>query len=122
MSSNPYKAPESKTVETTDEKKKVPLSQASGRKKLIIGIPAFIICGFLAYIGIAPGITRMLAVITGAYAFVGLIEIIGGESLASSVKKWDSLPGRKKFIISTGVILMAIIIFISLMPLVAKYF
>jgi len=121
MSSNPYKVPESRTVETIDEKKKVPLSQASGRKKLIIGIPASSICGILAYIGIAPGITRMLAVILGAYAFVGLIEVIGGESLASLAKKWDSLPGWKKFIISTGVIFMAIILCISSMPLVARF-
>ena len=77
MSSNPYKAPESITVETIDEKK-VQLSQASGRKKNIIGIPASSICGILAYIGIAPGITRIFG-----------------------KKKWDSLMELKKFIIST---------------------
>lgn len=63
----------------------------------------------------------MLAVISGAYAFVGFIEVIGGESLADSAKRWDSLPGWKKFIISTSVIIMAIIVFISVMPILAKY-
>ena len=122
MSNNPYKAPEAKTFKATEEIKKVPLSQAPGSKKLLIGIPVSIICGILAYIGIASAITRMLAAILGAYAFVGLIEVIGGESLSSSAKKWDSLPGWKKFIISTAVITISVIVFIGLMPIVAKYF
>ena len=122
MSNDPYKTPETSKLETVQRMDKVPLSQAPGRKKLIIGIPASIVFVVLAYIGIAPGITRMVSVIFGAYALVGFIEVIGGESLIASAKKWDSLPGWKKFVISTAVIVAAIVGFIGLMPMVAKYF
>ena len=59
MSSNPYKAPESRTIETIDEKRKFNYHRLQDVKKHIIGIPASSICGILAYIVIAPGITRI---------------------------------------------------------------
>jgi hypothetical protein len=69
---------------------------------------------------IAQGITMFLAVALGAYALVGLIEILGGETIASAARTWDGQPGWKKFLISLAVILLALGGFISLIPLLAK--
>ena len=100
--------------------KKTPLSQASGKKKLIVGIPATIICFALFYLEILPGITKMLGVIFSAYVIVGLIEVIVGNSLSSASEKWELMPSWKKFIISTFVIAGFFILVIALMPYVAR--
>ena len=121
MTNNIYETPKSDLNEADEEIKKVTLSQSSGKKKVLVGLPVSLICGFLALVGIAPGITKMLSVILAGYAIVGLIEIIGGNALALSAKKWDMMSGWKKFIISIMVILIAIIGFITVMPIVAKF-
>lgn len=104
----------------TSKTKKPPLSQAPGIDKLMIGVPAAILCGALAHLGYFVGFTRMFAVIAGAYALVGAIEVLGGESLAASAKKWDRLPGWKKFLISIVVILAFFVLVIVLIPIVIK--
>ena len=121
MPDNPYKAPESKLTDASEPSAKPSLSRATGKKKLLVGVPATLICGVLAYYGILPGITRMLAVILGAYAIVGLVEIIGGDSLASLAKSWDSLPAWKKFIFSIVIIIVAFAIFIAIAMNIAKF-
>lgn len=118
MSNNPYEAPKAKIAEVSE---KTPLSRASGKNKLLVGITTSVICGVLAYFEILPGITRMLSIIMGAYALVGLIEVVGGESLVSLAKRWDSLPGWKKFILSVIVIIIAFTIFMVLAINIAKF-
>ena len=100
--------------------KKIPLSQASGKKKLIVGIPATITSFVLFYLEILPGITKMLGVILAAYVIVGLIEVVVGDSLSSASKKWELMPSWKKFIISTIVIVGFFVLVIALMPYVAE--
>lgn len=97
----------------------VPLSQAPGRKKIVVAIPGALIFAILCMNGIFEPITKFLALALCAYAFVGGLEILFGESLASSAKKWDSLAGWKKFLISLLVILIALVGFLSLMPVLA---
>jgi hypothetical protein len=62
----------------------------------------------------------MLAVIFAAYAIVGLVEVVLGESLLSAGKKWDLMPGWKKFLISLAVIIGAFAVFFSVMPFIAE--
>ncbi len=121
MTKDPYKPPQEKTIEEVREAQKTPLSQASGKKKLLIGSAFSILCGLLAYFGVISGITKMLSILLAAYALVGLVEVLAGESLVASAKKWDDLASWKKFIISLVVILFALGIFIGAMPLVATF-
>ncbi len=81
---------------------KTPLSQASGKKKLLVGVPVSLIGAFMWAANIPFG--SMLSVILGAYAIVGLIEVVGGDSLKGAAGKWDTLAGWKKFLIAIGVI------------------
>ena len=104
--------------ETSD--KKTPLSQATGKKKLVVGIPATVISFVLFYLEILPGITKMLGIILAAYVIVGLIEVIAGDSLLSASKKWELIPGWKKFIISTFIIVGFFVLVIALMPYLAE--
>jgi len=120
MTNNIDEAPNSKLNETNEESQNIPLSQSSGKKKIFVGIPVSLICGFLAFIGVLPDITKMLSIVLAGYAIVGIIEVIGRDSLVLSAKKWDMMPGWKKFIISITVVLISVIGFIAVMPIVAK--
>lgn len=122
MTNNIYETPNSKLNKTKEESQKAPLSQSSGKKKIFVGVPVSLICGFLAFIGVLPGITKMLSIVLAGYAIVGIIEVIGGNALALSAKKWDMMPSWKKLIISITVVLIAVIGFIAVMPIVAKFF
>jgi hypothetical protein len=110
----------------TDREKQMnknpPLSQAPGRKKILIGVPAALLLAGLTYMGWGFRISGMLAVILGAYAIVGVVEIIGGESLVNLGKQWDALAGWKKFFISIAVIVIFFTALMLIMPTVAEYF
>lgn len=98
--------------------RKVPLSQASGKKKLLIGVPVSLIGAVLWAFDLPFGM--MLCVTLGAYAIVGLIEVIGGDSLKTTAAKWDTLQGWKKFLIA-AVFICAIFLAIGLMlPILAQ--
>lgn len=96
-----------------------PLAQASGKRKLLVAIPACALATVLLFMDIAPGITRFFAVVMGGYAIVGLVEILMGESLVSAGRKWDRLAGWKKFLISLAAVIAAFALFMSLIPVVA---
>lgn len=102
--------------------KNPPLSQAPGLKKILIGVPAALILAGLTYMGWGFRISGMLSIILGAYAIVGVVEIIGGESLVNLGKKWDALAGWKKFVISVLVIVTFFTALMLIMPTVAGYF
>lgn len=101
------------------EKKQVPLSQAPGKQKLLVAIPGAMAFSVAAYLGIFKDITRFLSLALWAYAIVGLLEVIFGESLASAARRWDSLAGWKKFLLSLLVIVVAIVGFGALIPVFA---
>jgi hypothetical protein len=100
--------------------REVPLSQAGGRKKLLVAAPSAAIATGLCILGIAPAFTKMLAVILAAYAAVGVAELALGESLLGASKRWDAMPGWKKFVISLVVIIGSMAIAFSVMPLIAE--
>ncbi|WLQ11909.1 hypothetical protein O5O45_19460 [Hahella aquimaris] len=97
-----------------------PLSQAPGRKKLVVAFPSAVVVSFLYVIGVADSLAKMLAIILWAYALIGLIETLIGGRLVSLSAKWDIMAGWKKFIISVFTIVFALFCFISLIPIAAK--
>lgn len=97
-----------------------PLSQSSPKKKLYIGIPTIAISLVIYNLGIVPNIAKFIAIAMCAYVIVGLIELALGDSLVSAAKSWDNLAGWKKFLISLLVIIVALVVFISLIPVFAK--
>ena len=54
------------------------------------------------------------------YGIIGIIELIMGDRLVNASSRWDKLQSWKKFTISLVIILVAIIGFISLIPVVAE--
>jgi hypothetical protein len=105
------------TTNITD--RKIPLSQAPAKKKLLVAVPSAAASGVLWYVGVADNLTGMLAVLLTAYAIVGFIEILGGQSLVAAAKNWDRLAGWKQFLISVAVVVVAFVVFMYLMGVVA---
>lgn len=103
-----------------EARKKVPLSQAGGTKKLLVAVPGAAIAIGLFFLGIAPAFTKMLAVMFVAYAAVGLVEVVLGESLLAAGRRWDEMPGWKKFLVSLVVIVGSLAVAFAVMPLVAE--
>lgn len=95
-----------------------PLSQASGKKKLLIGVPVSLFGGVLWFLNLPMGMP--LCVFLGAYAIVGLIEVLGGDSLKASAAKWDELAGWKKFLFASGVIGACLLALGLLLPILAR--
>jgi hypothetical protein len=92
---------------------KKPLSQASARKKLLVALPLMLLCGGLYVAGIAPDVSRMLCVFLGAYAIVGVLELLLGSSLRKAGSQWDQLPGWRQAIISVLVICTAFFVAVA---------
>ena len=99
------------------EPKKMPLSQATGKKKLAVTFPLIFVGGILLLKDIPGG--WALTLLPGAYAFVGLIEIVGGKSLSDASKKWDAQPKWRKLLIGGTVIGGLIATFCLLLPIIA---
>jgi hypothetical protein len=97
--------------------KKVPLSQASPIKKIVIGIPSCLLFVVLHHFKFIEGVALFLAIALGAYVIVGFIELILGDSLIMASKKWDQLIWWKKLIISAFVIVFSFLFFAQLMVL-----
>lgn len=101
--------------------RKILLSQATGKKKLLVALPgAFVAFGFGAA-GVFANLTRFVAIALCAYAIVGLIEVALGDSLVGACRRWDVLAGWKKFLISSAVIVGALAFFISLISVFAQW-
>ncbi len=98
-----------------EELQKTTLSQAPGKKKLLVGAPLAIVGGLLWALNIPGGMG--LCVLLGGYALVGLVEVLGGSSLVAAAKNWDALPGWKKFLIAASTIGVAIIGACLLIPI-----
>lgn len=98
---------------------KQPLSQASGKKKLLVGIPVSLVGGVMWALHIPFG--SLLFMVLGAYALVGLVEVLAGSSLTAASERWDRFPGWKKFLIGTAVVGAALIGLMSSLPLLAAW-
>jgi hypothetical protein len=98
--------------------KKAPLSQAPGKKKLLVGIPMAAVSGGAYLMGLGS-LAQMFFIAFLAYAVVGLIEVILGASLVRAGEAWERLDWWQKGLASVVVILGALVLFINLMPLFA---
>lgn len=94
------------------------LSQASAKRKLLIALPLTLIGAVMWSADVAGGMT--LCILFGAYALVGAIKLVGGNSLGDAAKNWDALPGWKKGLISAIVIAAAIAILILVIVIYAR--
>lgn len=103
-----------------DVDKAQPLSQRPAKQKIILGLLGVVTAGTLTLLGIFKDITYMLTIILLAYLFVGVIELLGGQSLSKMAANWDQLPGWKKFVISTLVIVGFFMAIIFILPLLIK--
>jgi len=101
------------TPEKTD---RAPLSQRSGRAKLVVGIPLLLVAIAATFITPISDIAKLLAAAAGAYVIVGVIETVAGSSLSRLAKSWDQLSPWKQRLISTIVIVSMIVGCIVLLP------
>ena len=99
---------------------KPPLSQASGKKKLLVAGPSAVLCALLLGTPQFDAGARMLAAGLAAYAIVGLLEVLLGQRLVRAGERWANLPGWQKFVASTVVIIVALGLAISAIPLLAS--
>jgi len=99
---------------------KNPLSRAPGRAKLLVAAPLCLLFGVLSAIGVATDICTMVAISFGAFALVGLIEVLLGSSLLRASNRWDDLAAWKKFAISLIVIGGALVLAVTLIPAVSS--
>jgi hypothetical protein len=99
---------------------KTPLSQASGKKKLLIAVPSAVLCAALSGMPKFGAIAKMLSIGFAAYAMVGLVEVLLGDRLQRANESWANLAGWKKATIGAGVVLGSLALAFSLIPLLAS--
>lgn len=102
------------------ESNQSPLSRAPAKRKILIGFIAGLVNLYFASGNEEAKFMFMAGAFLIGYGIVGCLELLLGESLVNASKKWDELKPWKKFIISLVVIILALIVFISLIPIVAK--
>jgi hypothetical protein len=107
-------------MNTSTKADRAPLSQRSGRAKLLIGMPLFLAAVAATYITPIADIAKLIAAAAGAYVIVGIIETIAGSSLSRLAKSWDQLPSWKQGLISTVVIVTMIVGSIALLPTLSR--
>lgn len=100
---------------------KTPLSQAPGKTKLRVAIPGALVATSFWSLDVFSGIAKTFAIGLLAYAIVGFVEILFGESLVGAARKWDQLAGWKKLLMSLVLVLCTLALFMALMPLLAQW-
>jgi hypothetical protein len=99
--------------------RKVPLSRAPGKKKLLVGVPLSVVSG-LAYFAGLGSLAQMLFVAFTAYAVVGLLEVLLGASLSRAGEAFARLAWWKRGLVSLVVIVGAIVFAIAVIPAVLR--
>lgn len=120
MEQQPYQPPKSDVVSEQEKieqsgkqkARRPPLSRATGKRKIFIALPVSIVFAFIL------GPTSLFTIVFGAYALVGFVEVLGGESLVSMTKRWDSLPRWKQNLLSLLVIILFLVLVIVLIPMI----
>ena len=107
-------------MKNSEKKEIAPLSQRSGRTKLLVGIPLLLAAIGATYIAPVADIAKLLAIAAGAYVLVGIIEALAGASLSRLAKSWDKLPSWKQGLISAVVIGFMIGGAIMLLPFLSR--
>lgn len=102
------------------ESNEKPLSRAPAKRKILTGFIAGFVNLYFASGNEEAKFMFMAGVFLIGYGIVGCLELALGESLVKASNNWDSLKAWEKFIVSFVVILLAVIVFISLIPVVAK--
>lgn len=99
---------------------KLPLSQKPPVYKLLAAIPAVLLIAYSQLFEVEAGFAGNVGLFLLAYASVGVVEIQLDKRMPNAKGKWDSMAGWKKLLISMVIIVFALTLFLSLMPLVAK--
>lgn len=87
--------------------------RANGLRKLMIGAAGAIVIGVVFYLisrtGYAPTSFALIPfALPGAYALIGILEIIVGVPFVDLADRWDDLAGWQRGILGTLVVAMAI--------------
>lgn len=90
------------------------LAGASPQRKLLIALPAALLCGVLLYLDLLAPMVRWGVVVFAAYAMVAVVEMIAGETLVSLARSWDTLAGWKKLLISIAVVVGVFAVFMGI--------
>ena len=99
--------------------RKVPLSRAPGKKKLLVGIPMTIISGAAYMIGLGP-LAQMFFIGFLAYVLVGLVEVILGSSLVRAGEAWTRLAWWQRGLASFVVVVGAMALVVTVIPMVFR--
>jgi hypothetical protein len=118
----PIQPPSSKLQSSGDEgpkpsatARKVPLSRAPGKKKLLVGVPMALLCGGAYAVGQWP-LVPMFFVAFLAYALVGLVEVLLGGSLVRAGEAWAQLRWWQRGVASIVVIVGALALVVIVIP------
>ena len=99
--------------------RKVPLSRAPGKKKLVVGVPMAIISGLAYMLGVGP-LAQMFFVAFLAYALVGLVEVLLGASLVRAGEAWAGLAWWQRGLASVVVVAGVLALVITIIPALVK--
>jgi hypothetical protein len=99
--------------------------RAVGTKKFLVGslgmVVVWLFVHFIRLQGFAPTSTAMiLLALPGAYALMGMLEIVAGVAFSEIGQKWDDLAGWQRGILGTAVAIIAFALVIVGMVLFAQ--
>lgn len=95
--------------------KKVPLSRAPGKKKLLVGVPLALVSG-AAYSAGLGSLAQMLFVAFSAYVVVGLLEVVLGSSLVRAGEAWAGLARWQRGLASVIVVVGVLAFVVTVIP------
>ncbi|WP_306524323.1 hypothetical protein [Dokdonella sp.] len=83
-----------------------------GLKRFVIGSLGAVLVGVLVYFvhlqGFAPSSFAMIPLaIPGAYALMGIVEMVSGTDFFEIAQKWDDLDGWQRGVLGTLVVILA---------------
>lgn len=86
--------------------------RAGGTKRLLLGSLGMVVVCLLIYFirlqGYTPTSTAMIPLaVPGAYALMGMLEIVAGVPFSEIAQKWDDLAGWQRGILGTVVVIIA---------------
>lgn len=99
--------------------------RTNGTKKFLVGSLGMVVVWLFVYFirlqGFAPtSITMIPLALPGAYALMGILEIVAGVPFSEIGQKWDDLAGWQRGILGTVVVIVAFALIIVAMVLFAQ--
>jgi hypothetical protein len=99
--------------------RKVPLSRAPGKKKLLVAVPMALVCGGAYVLGQWP-LAQMFFIAFLAYALVGLVEVMLGGSLLRASEAWAQLRWWQRGLASIVIVIGSIALVVTAIPALLK--